>query len=199
MKSKIILLIAALTTSLIANAQTSPPLLKRTDVKSYEGFIQVLPSQSKTVDLRVDFLKPAYDYKPISSGAMVGLIQLSGQMRGLKLTFDKQCTGDINLKIGIKEFNGSGYGFLHTSWKANTYTNTMSLVRAQFKGKDIQDLESIDSSFMRTPAVKGKEILIDLPLPLDYFPGDVLVLEELTNSITEGRVFKTCSIGIKEK
>jgi hypothetical protein len=176
-----------------------PPLLKRTDIKSYEGFIQVTPNESPKINLVVNFIKPTYDYTPVSSGAMVGLIQRSGSFSGMKLNFDEQCSGAVKLKIGIKEFNGTQYGYINTTWQFSAYTSKVSLITGQFKGKDNESIDTVDSSYIQSFAVKGKDILIDFPTELPYLPGDVLVLEDIIYTTNEDRVFKQCSVRIKEK
>ena len=45
--------------SAFAHADTSETLLKRIDVKSYEGYMQVTPATSKTVDLDINFIRPS--------------------------------------------------------------------------------------------------------------------------------------------
>jgi hypothetical protein len=193
-------LLAAMILPLSVMASTNPQmLLKRTDIKSYEGFIQVTPNESPKINLVVNFIKPTYDTTPISSGAMVGLIQRSGSFSGMTLKFGEQCSGEFNLKIGIKEFNGTQYGYIKTSWQFNAYANKISLLTGKFKGKDNESIDTVDGSYIKSVAVKGKEILIEFPTELPYLPGDVLVLEDIIYTTGEDRVFKQCTVEIKEK
>lgn len=197
---KTLALLVAMSVPLSAWADASPQsLLKRTDIKSYEGFIQVTPYESHKINLVVSFIKPTYDYTPISSGAMVGLIQRSGDFSGMTLRFDEKCSGEVKLKIGIKEFNGTQYGHITTSWQLSAYANKVSLITGQFKGKDNESIDTVDKSYIKSVAAKGKDIIIDFPANLPYLPGDVLVLEDIIYTTSEDRVFKQCSVQIKEQ
>lgn len=195
---KFILALAALSVSpLVAANSDTGALLKRTDVKSYEGFIQVSPKRSALLDMDILFIRPAFDYRPISSGAMVGLIQNIGRINGLKIKFGNKCVGDINIKIGVKEFNGSQYGHVSTSWNINRYSDTISLTSAVIKDKETESSEQISKKSIRIPTSKKDPIYIDLPYPINYFPGDVLVLEEMSYTTNEDRIFSQCSVHIE--
>jgi hypothetical protein len=183
----------------LALADTPSSLLKRTDIKSYEGFLQVTPNESPKVDLNIDFIKPTFDYRPITSGAMVGLIQRGGSLDTLTLNFAEQCSGEVSLKIGIKEFNGHQYGHIASSWSMNTYSNKISFKEGKFKAKDNETVEGIETSAFKSLMTKGTPIIIKMPVAIPYQPGDILVLEEIVYTTSEDRKFNPCTVQVKEK
>lgn len=180
-------------------ADTESSLLKRTDIKSYEGFLQVTPNGSPKIDLNIDFIKPTFDYRPITSGAMVGLIQRGGALDTLTLNFGAQCSGEVSLKIGIKEFNGQQYGHISSSWLMNTYSNKISFKEGKFKAKDNDAVEGIETSSFKSVLTKGTPIIIKMPVAIPYQPGDILVLEEIIYTTSEDRKFNPCTVVVKEK
>ncbi len=199
LNKKILTLALALGFPVMAMAQMPTSLLKRTDIKSYEGFIQVNPNESGKIDLNIDFIKPTFDYLPVSSGAMVGLIQRGGLLKKLSVNFSDKCSGEVALKIGIKEFNGQQYGHLSSHWLMNTYSKNITFSEGSFKAKDNEAVEGIEAAAFKSVMTKGTPIQIDLPVPIPYQPGDILVLEEIVYTTTEDRVFNACTVHIQEQ
>lgn len=199
LNKKLLAVMLALGFPVLAAAQSPTTLLKRTDIKSYEGFLQVTPNESGKIDLNIDFIKPTFDYRPVSSGAMVGLIQRGGMLKKLALNFSEQCSGEVTLKVGIKEFNGHQYGHMSSQWTMNTYSNKISFSEGSFKAKDNEAVEGIEPSAFKSVMTKGTPIIIDFPVPIPYQPGDILVLEEIIYTTTENRVFNACTVHIQEK
>lgn len=199
LNKKIVAIMLALGLPALASAQVPTTLLKRTDIKSYEGFIQVTPNESGKIDLNVDFIKPTFDYLPVSSGAMVGLIQRGGSLSKLAINFSEKCSGKVALKVGIKEFNGQQYGHISSQWLMNTYSNKITFSEGSFKAKDNESVEGIEASAFKSVLTKGTPIIVDFPVPIPYQPGDILVLEEIIYTTTEDRVFNACTVHIQEK
>lgn len=197
--NKFALIAIALSLPVTAFANTSATnLLKRTDVKSYEGFMQVAPRESPKLSLDISFIRPAFDYRPVSSGAMVGLIQNIGSINGIRVRFSEKCVGDIKIKIGVKEFSGSQYGHVQTSWNINRFTNGISLRTAIIKDKETDSSEKIGRKSIKMPSSKSGYAYISLPYPIKYYPGDVLVLDEIEYSTNEDRIFSQCFVRIEE-
>lgn len=197
MKKSAVLLASILAgLSAIAQAQDSEALLKRIDVKSYEGYLQVTPANSKNVNLDINFIRPAYDTQPTTAGAMVGLIQLSASLSNLQYMVDPSCKGEIQAKIGIQEFGGGNVGYLSTTWAADTATDKLSLAGREFqeRGGSVEDL---NSGLISGRMSKGQWVNIQLPATLRHSPGDILVMEKIRYTSTTDR-FSPCKLSIRE-
>lgn len=192
-------LLAAIVTGLsaMAQAQDNEALLKRIDVKSYEGYLQVTPANSKNVNLDINFIRPAYDFQPTTAGAMVGLIQLSASLTNLQYLVDPTCKGEIQAKIGIQEFGGGNVGYLNTTWTADTATDKLSLANHEFqeRGGSVEDL---NSRLITGRMSKGQWVNIELPVTLNHSPGDILVMEKIRYTSTTDQ-FSPCKLSIREK
>jgi hypothetical protein len=171
-------------------------LLKRIDVKSYEGYLQVIPEPSDQANFDIHFIRPAYDYQPITAGAMVGLIQLTGNISSINYKIDTGCRGEIVSKIGLQQFGGDQVGYLETRWTADPFTNKLTLESTEFqqRGGSVEDVNSKDITGHLS---KGKTINIKLPAGMSYVPGDILVMEDIryTSNINE---FSSCLIHISQ-
>lgn len=181
----------------MAQAQDTESLLKRIDVKSYEGYLQVTPANSKNVNLDINFIRPAYDTQPTTAGAMVGLIQLSAPLTNLQYLIDPSCKGEIQAKIGIQEFGGGNVGYLNTAWTADTATDKLTLAGREFqeRGGSVEDLSS---QLITGRMSKGQWINIELPATLNHAPGDILVMEKIRYTSTTDQ-FSPCKLTIREK
>lgn len=183
--------------SAFAHADTSETLLKRIDVKSYEGYMQVTPATSKTVDLDINFIRPAYDTQPTTAGAMVGLIQTSSSLSSLQFRVDPSCKGEITTKLGIQEFGGGNVGYLKTVWQADAATDKLSLSSRDFQARG-GSVEDLNSQLITGRMSKGQWVSIKLPSSLSYAPGDILVMEQIRYT-SSTNAFNSCRVSIREK
>jgi hypothetical protein len=172
------------------------PLLKRIDVKSYEGYLQVTPENSDQANFDINFIRPAYDYQPTTAGAMVGLIQLSGKISSISYKIDKGCRGEIVSKIGLQQFGGDKVGYLQTKWTADPFTEKLSLDSTEFQQRG-GSVEDINASKISGRLGKGQVVTVDLPVELNYVPGDILVMEDMryTSNVNE---FSSCLVQISD-
>lgn len=174
----------------------SASLLKRIDVKSYEGYLQVTPEASPFGDFDINFIRPAYDYQPITAGAMVGLIQMTGSISSISYRIDPSCRGEIVSKIGLQQFGGSQMGYLQTRWTADPFTDKLTLEATDFQQRG-GSVEGVSVANISGRLGKGQTISIKLPASFDYVPGDILVMEDIryTSNVNE---FSSCRVAIQQ-
>ncbi|MDT8924785.1 hypothetical protein RBE51_18490 [Pseudomonas taiwanensis] len=171
-------------------------LLKRIDVKSYEGYLQVTPEDSPEGNFDINFIRPAYDYQPTTAGAMVGLIQLTGGITAISYTVDPGCRGEIVSKIGLQQFGGDRVGYLQTRWIADPFTEKLSLESSEFQQRG-GFVESVNANNITGRLSKGQTITIKLPASMSYVPGDILVMEDI-RYISNVNEFSSCRVNVKQ-
>jgi hypothetical protein len=171
-------------------------LLKRIDVKSYEGYLQVTPEDSGEGNFDINFIRPAYDYQPTTAGAMVGLIQLTGGIKAISYSIDPACRGEIVSKIGLQQFGGDRVGYLQTRWVADPFTEKLTLESSEFQQRG-GFVESVNASNISGRLSKGQTITIKLPAGMNYVPGDILVMEDI-RYISNVNEFSSCLVNIKQ-
>lgn len=187
---------ALLTATGTAHADGPETLLKRVDVKSWEGFLQVTPKETKNVDLDVNFIRPAYDTQPTTAGAMVGLIQTASELSNFQFKVDPDCRGELTVKLGLQEFGGGNVGYLKTIWTADPGTDKLSLSSQEFQARG-GSVEDINPTLITGRMSKGQWISIKLPVSLAHTPGDILVMDQLRyTSATD--TFSSCKLSIRE-
>jgi hypothetical protein len=174
----------------------SGPLLKRIDVKSYEGYLQVTPGNSSAPNFDINFIRPAYDFQPTTAGAMVGLIQLMGKVSAISYKFDSACKGELITRIGLQQFGGDNVGYLKTTWTTDPFTDKVSLNSTEFQARG-GSVEDVNLTNITGRLTKGQSITIKLPAELSYVPGDILVMEDLRYT-SNSEQFSACQVKVSQ-